>query len=270
MDFVLAFSKALNCTSIPYDFCNTCESCNKISHNTHPDVTIIEDEKGIKIDVLRAMIYSASSSSYEGNNKIFIIKDINKLRKEAANSILKVIEEPLPGTYFILTSNSLDVIPTILSRSILININKLTPKELGISKKEYDFFYGNVEDVMNYRGRNVDLEEIVPYIGIKEKVRKYIDKETSVENSIVEKVKLYNCINDFTMNIDYISQLERIRFAELLLEGTNDRLLLDKILNKIIITLKTPSKTEKLLEIKNSLKFNVNTKLTIKLFVLNI
>lgn len=73
----------------------------------------------------------ASLSAYQENFKIFIIWLPEKLRTEAANKLLKIIEEPFEDTIFILVSNNdSKIIPTILSRTQRFNFKPLNEKEL--------------------------------------------------------------------------------------------------------------------------------------------
>ena len=67
----------------------------------YSDLEILDNPDGLKVDEIRELAYKSSSSSYEGNRKIFIIKDISKMKKEASNALLKLIEEPNKGSFFI-------------------------------------------------------------------------------------------------------------------------------------------------------------------------
>ena len=121
--YAIGFAQALNCERQNNDFCGVCSSCIRISKAVHPDFEIIEaDGESVKIDKIREVIRNAGSSVYEGGKKIFLIKSIDKLRHESANALLKTIEEPGDGVFFLLLANSQDILPTIISRSIVIEI----------------------------------------------------------------------------------------------------------------------------------------------------
>ena len=140
MEFALAYAKALTCENAENDFCGVCSSCKRMDSLTHGDLEVYEDSNGIKIDNIRELAYRASTTSYEGGNRIFVLKRCGKTKKEAANALLKLIEEPEKGDSFILTANNLNILPTIKSRSIFLKIKNRSAEELGVSREEYNFF----------------------------------------------------------------------------------------------------------------------------------
>ncbi|QQY79871.1 DNA polymerase III delta prime subunit [Keratinibaculum paraultunense] len=135
----LSFAKTLLCKSRGIEPCNMCNSCLKFDNFNHPDFILIEPENGIiekkKIDRLLSKINIAP---LESNRKIIIIDDSDTMRMDTQNSLLKTLEEPPHYINIILiTSNSNNIIPTILSRCQIINfypINKNKIEKLLISK----------------------------------------------------------------------------------------------------------------------------------------
>lgn len=98
-EFALAFTKGLNCQELENNFCDTCRICNNINKKIYSDLHILSGiENTIKINEVRTLIKDACESTYEGHSKVFIIEGINKLRKESANALLKIIEEPPKNT----------------------------------------------------------------------------------------------------------------------------------------------------------------------------
>ena len=128
----LTFTKALNCKIGQLDSCNRCSSCRKIDHLNHPDVRVITPEEGsIKIEQIRDLKREAGYKLFEGKKKIWIIEQADKLTLEAANSLLKVLEEPPPDVVFILISETQEkLLPTILSRCEIIRFFPLSSKAL--------------------------------------------------------------------------------------------------------------------------------------------
>ena len=265
MEFALAFSKALNCPNVEGDFCDQCEVCKKINSKNYADLEVLGGEKGIKIDEVREVIYKASSSSYEGRKKIFILKDVNKMRKEAANALLKVVEEPQKNTFFILLSNSLNIIPTIMSRSILVNIKTPTHQQLGVSKEEYEFFVGNIEDIKEYASKGYSINRELKYMDIGRCI-----SEFSENGELDSKIDLICCVEDFIENSRLLNDLQKLKFAKAVSASTKDRNLIEWFLYHLILKLKNIRKTEKLLEIKNAIGFNVNLDLALNIFFLSI
>jgi DNA polymerase-3 subunit delta' len=116
-----SLAKSLNCREVQYDFCNQCSSCRKIEANTHPDVRVYSPEgQFIKIDQMRELSREAFFRPFEGRQRIFILEQADRLKIEAANSILKTIEEPPESTTILLLSDKPnDLLSTIRSRAQL-------------------------------------------------------------------------------------------------------------------------------------------------------
>ncbi|MDY5306530.1 MAG: ATPase, partial [Fusobacterium gastrosuis] len=95
----------------------------KVMRESYADLFIIDN---LNIDTARDMIKKTYTSSYEGSSKVFILKNIQDIRKESANAMLKLIEEPTKDNFFILISKRLNILSTIKSRSIIYRIRKST------------------------------------------------------------------------------------------------------------------------------------------------
>ncbi|MDD2431525.1 MAG: DNA polymerase III subunit delta' [Firmicutes bacterium] len=112
--------------------CGTCSSCRRISQGIFADVKmILPDGPSIKINEIRKLSNFIFMSSYEGKFKVGIIQDAEKMREEAANSLLKTLEEPPKNSIIILTAqNQYAVLPTILSRVQKINFHHLAARDI--------------------------------------------------------------------------------------------------------------------------------------------
>lgn len=110
----------------------TCPECQRILSGNHPDVVVAKPEgRQIKVDEIRHLKDEFTKSAVEGNRKLFIIHDAEKMTNNAANSLLKFIEEPGPGIYILmLTTNKSAVLPTIRSRMQIIELQPLQRAEL--------------------------------------------------------------------------------------------------------------------------------------------
>lgn len=113
------------------DFCDNCPSCHKINQQNHPDVNLIAPEgASIKIGQLREWQETLESMSYMGSWRVTIIDNAEKMTQAAANSILKTLEEPPEKTIiFLITKETGDILPTILSRCQIIRFAPLSRKE---------------------------------------------------------------------------------------------------------------------------------------------
>lgn len=99
--------------------CGSCRSCRLIETGEFSDVTIIEPQgQVIKTEQIRSLSQSFAQAGYESNHQVFIIKGADRLHLNAANSLLKQIEEPsIEQTMFLLTDDASKVLPTLRSRS---------------------------------------------------------------------------------------------------------------------------------------------------------
>lgn len=127
------FAKSLLCTSpVAGAACDGCTSCRKFDSGNHPDFHMIDGEKGtIKIEQIRELQKNIYLKAYESNNRVYLIDRADNFTIEAANSLLKVLEEPPAKSYFVLTSHrSFALLPTIISRCQQFNFQPVLTEEL--------------------------------------------------------------------------------------------------------------------------------------------
>ncbi len=125
----LYFAQMLMCTSEDKP-CLECHNCRRILNGTHPNVYVVEPVKNlIKKQQIIDLQNEFSKTSVEKGSKIYIIKNIDLINVSAANSLLKFLEEPYPNTYAVLTSSNINkILPTIISRSQVVQFNSLNKK----------------------------------------------------------------------------------------------------------------------------------------------
>jgi DNA polymerase-3 subunit delta' len=116
--------KDLMCESTQGAACGHCHSCQLMQADTHPDFRILDGEAAsIKVDQVRQLVTQINQKPQVGQNKVILITHAQAMNVNAANAVLKALEEPAAGTYFILTSSqSTSLLPTIRSRCLLVNI----------------------------------------------------------------------------------------------------------------------------------------------------
>ena len=164
----LMLAQAMNCLNPPGsdglpDFCGKCANCMRIAEaadldarfaeavearenlretdkketrilvQTHPDVLVIPPDPPqmmIKVDQVRRVIETIYYRPAEAQEKVYIFTD-SAFMKEAANSLLKVLEEPPEfATIFLLTENPGELLPTIRSRSMVFTLGALPAEEI--------------------------------------------------------------------------------------------------------------------------------------------
>ena len=111
--------------------CQTCNVCKRITSRNHPDVHWVEpDGRSIKIDQVQHLQKEFTYSGLESNRKVYVVTHADTLTLNAANRILKFLEEPSQQTTAImLTENIQSIIPTIRSRCQIIDLQPLNKKD---------------------------------------------------------------------------------------------------------------------------------------------
>lgn len=142
----LAFAQFLNCERPNGDACGICRACQRIVEGNHPDVHLLDivarrflvkppDEykaREIPIEQIRALRQDASYPPYEGRAKVYIIADAERLSPGAANSLLKILEEPPPSVTIILIAESTVPLPaTLLSRCQVVRCSSIPTGDIA-------------------------------------------------------------------------------------------------------------------------------------------
>ncbi len=122
------FARVLECLQpLEFDSCGRCGPCKKISDGVHPDlIHVRSDGASIKLDQVRELRERFRFRPFEGKWRVVIIQDAQKLLEQAANAILKILEEPPPGNVFILLAPEAQMLlPTIVSRCCHVRFQPL-------------------------------------------------------------------------------------------------------------------------------------------------
>lgn len=127
----LFLAKSLLCEHLLPDYtpCGQCSHCRRIENGNHPDLHLIEietDSLSIKKQQIEALQREFAKTTVESKCKIYIIEHADRMTIKAANSLLKFLEEPHPGTIAILLTEQYHrVLPTIISRCQTITFKPL-------------------------------------------------------------------------------------------------------------------------------------------------
>jgi DNA polymerase III subunit delta' len=154
MTLALDLATALNCREEKEKRpCGECLSCQKIKAGKHADVQVVGLNQGqdsgevkerteIGIDRIKDMLHSANLPPFEGDFRVYIIDEAGNLSMDAANRLLKTLEEPTGKVVFILLTAQARLIPeTVISRCQRLNLRRLKVSEVEeylISRRHLD------------------------------------------------------------------------------------------------------------------------------------
>ena len=129
----LELARALLCEAAPEARpCGVCRHCRRIvwpggeaESSFHPDFQVLERDlkASTSVDATREMLRTAQVSPYEARGQVFVVASAESLTGEAANALLKTLEEPhlsSPRNFFLLSPSRLDLLPTLRSRSLAV------------------------------------------------------------------------------------------------------------------------------------------------------
>ena len=149
--FALELAKILNCRNRQgLEACDDCSSCKRISRSTFPPFSKDDDNKErmiwgehadvamvrpfkqiIRVKPIRELEAEANFRPFEGAARVFIVEDADYMNDQAANALLKTLEEPTATTHLILTtSNPSALLPTIRSRCQTIRFAPIAADEI--------------------------------------------------------------------------------------------------------------------------------------------
>ena len=118
-----AFAAALQCRLQGCGECKgECNECRTALSGAHPDVSLIRTELlSIRVGEIRELVRRAAMSPTQGRWQVMVVEDADRLTEQAADALLKSIEEPAQRTVWVLCAPTVeDVVPTIRSRCRLL------------------------------------------------------------------------------------------------------------------------------------------------------
>lgn len=132
----LTLAQALNCKNAAErgTACGVCPSCLRIERGEHADVRIVRPEgagRQIKIEAVRSIVGEMPFRPFEGSHRVAILVDADRLNDNAANTLLKTLEEPPAWAVLVLiTSNESNLLPTLLSRCQVLRFAPLALEDV--------------------------------------------------------------------------------------------------------------------------------------------
>ena len=120
------FAMALQCEKGQAESCQECRSCRQALSGNHPDIIILTHEKPntISVDDIRTQVNGdVAIKPYSGSRKVYLMNEAEKMTVQAQNALLKTLEEPPEyAVILLLTSNINALLPTILSRCVILQM----------------------------------------------------------------------------------------------------------------------------------------------------
>lgn len=270
VDFAYAISKFFLCPNHYTNSlnCKNCNQCNMIDQNNHIELKIIKPEGNtIKKNQIIDLQNEFQKKSIVGKNKIYIIEETEKLNEEAANCLLKFLEEPVEGIIAILLTNNIhQLYVTIKSRCQVIKLkdNKFNDQK-KIIEKLIDYLNLNEcqeDDLINIEEKIQCIVEYIEFLE-KNKLKTLIFKNKKINNLLDELINLERLFSIITLcykdvlNIILDKKLEYFKEYE-------DKLKSIASLNDIK---KISQKLNIIIDLSSKIKYNVNANLIMDKFV---
>lgn len=137
--FALLLAKSLVCKNNIFEGCNNCRACNQASKGIHPDIWLHSPKNSIiTIDQIRFIIEKLKFYPTDSKYSIHIIDNVETMKEESANAMLKIIEEPPAyAVLFLITSAPFKLPQTVLSRCQKFNFQKIPTLKIYKYLTEY-------------------------------------------------------------------------------------------------------------------------------------
>lgn len=278
----LLFSKTLLCKEEGLEPCNRCNSCLKFDNWNHPDFELIEPEKNlIKKAKIDDVIKSMSIAPLESKRKIIVIDNSDQIGVEGQNGLLKTLEEPPPYVNIILiSSNSNNLIPTILSRCQVVKFYQVDSKKIEeLLKRDYNKTLEEANFIAHFTkgsvGRSILLSSSEDFFHRRDKLLEII-------NNVVKggKPAVFSSFDFFTENKEFIDELldiiiywfrdliiyKEIGESKIIINRDKLPLLIDQ---SFLSSSKINDIIENIIEARKNIKRNINYQLIIETMLLN-
>ncbi|MCQ2540701.1 MAG: DNA polymerase III subunit delta' [Lachnospiraceae bacterium] len=280
------FAETLLCEQKGTEPCGECHSCKQAETQNHPDIIFVTHEKPNVIgvdDVRDGINNTVMIKPYNSPYKVYIVEEADKMTPQAQNALLKTIEEPPAYAVFILLCSSTEVmLPTILSRCVVLNMKPVKDnemrdylmKQLGVPDYRAEiciaFARGNV-------GRAKALASSEDFDKIRKEALSLLKNIYDME--MAEVMEALKRIKDYGFNIDDYLDIMGVWYRDVLLfkatHDVNHLIFKDEIqyINKVASRTDyegIEEVTKALQTAKMRLRSNVSFELTMELLLLTI
>lgn len=246
------------------DFCHSCSTCLQVQKGSHLDTAeILDDGESIKIEEVRKLVERLNMTR-QSKYKVVLIQSLERMTTEAANSFLKMLEEPPEKTIFLMTTDNIQLLlPTIVSRVRVVKFAQLSHQILKTKLLEvYPHLEAETLEMVSLfslgkTGRAVRLIENPDVLA----------GHLKIYNDIQNFLKTRNIVDRFTYIDDLVEDEKQLEiFFSLLNSVLRSKLLQseegesEKIINSLL----------KVAETGMLLKKNVNSRLVLENLMLHI
>ena len=192
------FAAALQCEEGGIEPCGHCQSCKQAVSGNHPDIRRVTHEKAsISVDDIRLQLNNdILVKPYSRPYKVYIIDEAEKMTEQAQNAMLKTIEEPPAyAVILLLTVNAKLLLPTILSRCILLNVRPVARGQITKLLTEHYGIAGFMADVAadfadGVPGKAIAYAQSGEFVNLKDEVIRLLRRLDSMPaEEIYKKVK---------------------------------------------------------------------------------
>ena len=192
------FATTLQCEEGGIEPCGRCQSCKQAVSGNHPDIRRVTHEKAtIGVDDIRLQLNNdILVKPYSRPYKVYIIDEAEKMTEQAQNAMLKTIEEPPEyAVILLLTVNAKLLLPTILSRCILLNVRPVARQAVTRLLTEHHGIAGFMAEVAadfadGIPGRAIAYAQSGEFVDLKDEVIKVLRRlDTMPAEEIYKKVK---------------------------------------------------------------------------------
>lgn len=183
--------------------CGACHACVMAKAGTHPDMVVVDAEQSgeitLRLQDIQRIRERAALSAY-GGIQVFIVRDVSRMTREAANAFLKVLEEPRGQVVFLLLAHVVDdVIQTIRSRVWHVRFWPMSEEMLTLGLKNgYDV---SLEQATKVAGLSGGLPGVAIRLVMSVDEQKLLEKEHAHVHALCD-----------------VSVAERMKYAEKLRE----------------------------------------------------
>jgi DNA polymerase-3 subunit gamma/tau len=182
----------LNCERAPtIEPCGVCASCVSIAAATSLDVVEMDAASSNSVDDIRALRESVAYAPVSGGQKVYILDEAHMLSTAAWNAFLKTLEEPPPGTVFVLATTEAQKVPaTVIDRCHRFDFQRPTAEQIAVVMRRaaaaeaivigdeatmllarhasgsFRDALGTLEQLQTYAGGEISLADVLAVLGI--------------------------------------------------------------------------------------------------------